>query len=160
MERCTSVHLTALEALFARYSLRIELIPPETSIPGSFWGDSEAGIIGNRVNVRADTPVHSALHEACHTICMDNERRHRVHTDAGGDFAEENGVCYLQIVLSDFLPSIGKAKMFSDMDAWGYSFRLGSTQAWFERDAEDARAWLVNHGLLTVGNVPTWKLRV
>ncbi len=28
------------------------------------------------------------------------------------------------------------------MDAWGYSFRLGSTRAWFEGDAQDARAWL------------------
>jgi len=35
-----------------------------------------------------------------------------------------------------------------DMDAWGYTFRLGSTRAWFERDAEDARAWLAARGLL------------
>ena len=34
------------------------------------------------------------------------------------------------------------------MDAWGYSFRLGSTRAWFERDAEDARAWLAARSLL------------
>ena len=36
----------------------------------------------------------------------------------------------------------------ADMDAWGYSFRLGSTRAWFERDAEDARAWLAERRLL------------
>ncbi len=36
------------------------------------------------------------------------------------------------------------------MDAWGYSFRLGSTHAWFESDATDARAWLVAHGLIDV----------
>jgi hypothetical protein len=30
----------------------------------------------------------------------------------------------------------------ADMDAWGYSFRLGSTRAWFEADAEDAREFL------------------
>jgi len=34
------------------------------------------------------------------------------------------------------------------MDAWGYSFRLGSAGAWFARDAEDARAWLVDQGIL------------
>jgi hypothetical protein len=34
-----------------------------------------------------------------------------------------------------------------DMDAWGYSFRLGSTAAWFEADAEDARDWLRERGL-------------
>ena len=33
--------------------------------------------------------------------------------------------------------------MMQDMDSWGYSFRLGSAQAWFERDAEDARHWLL-----------------
>ena len=26
----------------------------------------------------------------------------------------------------------------ADMDTWGYSFRLGDTRSWFERDAEDA----------------------
>ena len=36
-----------------------------------------------------------------------------------------------------------------DMDAWGYSFRLGSTRDWFESDAEDAREFLMNHGLMT-----------
>jgi hypothetical protein len=36
----------------------------------------------------------------------------------------------------------------ADMDAWGYSFRLGSTHAWFEHDAADARAWLVARALL------------
>jgi len=30
----------------------------------------------------------------------------------------------------------------------GYTFRLGSARAWFERDAEDARAWLVKRNLL------------
>jgi hypothetical protein len=34
------------------------------------------------------------------------------------------------------------------MDAWGYSFRLGSARAWFEQDAEDARAFLEARGLL------------
>jgi hypothetical protein len=33
------------------------------------------------------------------------------------------------------------------MDAWGYTYRLGSTQAWFEQDADDARAFLEEHGL-------------
>ena len=35
-----------------------------------------------------------------------------------------------------------------DMDAWGYTFRLGSTRAWFEQDADDARQWLAERGLL------------
>jgi hypothetical protein len=35
----------------------------------------------------------------------------------------------------------------ADMDAWGYSFRLGSTRAWFENDAEDARAFLAARSL-------------
>lgn len=46
-----------------------------------------------------------------------------------------------------------------DMDRWGYSFRLGSTRAWFERDAEDARAWLVAHGLIDPAGAVTFRLR-
>jgi hypothetical protein len=33
------------------------------------------------------------------------------------------------------------------MDAWGYSFRLGSTRAWFEHDADEARVFLQARGL-------------
>ena len=44
------------------------------------------------------------------------------------------------------------------MDAWGYSFRLGTARAWFEQDAEDARDWLQSRGLVTRQAVPTWKL--
>ena len=36
----------------------------------------------------------------------------------------------------------------ADMDTWGYTYRLGSTQAWFERDADDARRWLLERGVL------------
>ncbi len=47
----------------------------------------------------------------------------------------------------------------ADMDAWGYSFRLGSTRAWFEGDAADARAWLERHALVAPGGGPTGALR-
>jgi hypothetical protein len=40
------------------------------------------------------------------------------------------------------------------MDAWGYTFRLGSARAWFERDAEDARTWLAARGLVDVAGEP------
>ncbi|MFP4209060.1 MAG: hypothetical protein ACLFSC_10405 [Wenzhouxiangella sp.] len=117
-------------------------------IPGSFWGDEEAGLIDNRLYARADTPIHSILHEACHWLCMDEDRRTSLHTNAGGDYDEENAVCYLQILLADRLPGFGRERCMSDMDAWGYSFRLGSARKWFEEDAEDARAWLIGRGIL------------
>ena len=53
-----------------------------------------------------------------------------------------------QLILSDLLPNVGRERMYGDMDEWGYSFRLGSTAAWFAGDAEDARGWLIRHGLL------------
>jgi hypothetical protein len=90
---------------------------------------------------------------------MDEQRRATLHTDAGGDVAEENGVCYLQILLAGELPGVGQERMLRDMDAWGYSFRLGSSRAWFEEDAEDARAWLLQQGLIDTRDRPTWKLR-
>ena len=148
-----------LLTLLGCYGLRVERVPSESKIPGSYWGDSEAGLIGDCLFVRNDTPVHSALHEACHYICMDAGRRTQLHTDAGGDCVEENGVCYLQILLADELPGVGRLRMFADMDAWGYSFRLGSARAWFERDAEDAREWLLQNGLIDLDGRPRWRLR-
>ncbi|MNV66431.1 hypothetical protein D3C71_1591830 [compost metagenome] len=71
-----------------------------------------------------------------------------MHTDATDSVPEEDATCYLQIVLAGQLPGVGSAQLMLDMDAWGYTYRLGSTKAWFEQDAEDARAWLVERGLL------------
>ena len=149
----------ALRRLLAAYGLKVAEVPAGRPIPGSFWGDGEAGLIGDTLYVREDTPVHSALHEACHYVCMDPVRRAALHTDAGGDYAEENGVCYLQILLAGELPGMGRERMFADMDAWGYSFRLGSARAWFEEDAEDAREWLLEQGLIDARARPTWRLR-
>ncbi|WP_257389536.1 hypothetical protein [Tahibacter caeni] len=132
----------ALRALLASHDLQLVLVDDGAAIPGSYWGEPEAGLIGNTVYVRADTPVHSALHEACHLIVQPPERRAAVHTDATDSVAEEDATCYLQIVLAARLPGVGSERLMRDMDAWGYTYRLGSTRAWFEHDAEDAREWL------------------
>ena len=157
--RCAELAPQALQALLGRYGMQVETVAMEQAIPGSFWGDEEAGLIGNRLIIRPDTPVHSALHEACHYICMDNQRRSGLHTDAGGGYDEENGVCYLQILLADRLEGMSSAQMLRDMDAWGYSFRLGSAGAWFKSDAEDAANWLRLYDLIDTDSRPTWKLR-
>jgi len=146
-------------ALLSAYGLELEIIADGQPIEGSFWGDEEAGLAGRRLLARADTPVHSVLHEACHWICMDAARRSGLHTDAGGDYDEENAVCYLQILLSDQLPGMGRGRMCADMDRWGYTFRLGSAAAWFERDAEDARDWLLRQRLIDRSGRPTGRVR-
>jgi len=128
-------------------------------LPGSYWGDSEAGLRGNVLYVRDDTPLHSMLHELSHFICMTPERRAGLDRDAGGDDAEECAVCYLQILLADELPQLGRDRMFADMDTWGYTFRLGSSRAWFERDAGDACAWLRERCLMDAGGRPTFRVR-
>ena len=153
------IGLPAITGLLGKYGLACEQIAMDAAIPGSFWGDAEAGLIENRLLVRADTPVHSLLHEGCHYICMTPERRNGLHTDAGGDYDEENGVCYLQILLADYLPGVGRDRLMQDMDAWGYSFRLGSARAWFDTDAEDALHWLCARKLVDVSGRPLWKLR-
>ena len=137
----------APRALLERYGLELLEVADGEMIPGSYWGECEAGVIGSRVYARADTPVHSLLHEACHLIVIPPARRATVHTDASDSQIEEDSTCCLQIVLADALPGVGRARQMADMDAWGYSFRLGSARAWFERDAEDARAWLAERGL-------------
>ena len=139
----------SLESLLQRYELQLVFCRNGESIKGSFWGEPEAGIIRNTVYVRRDTPVHSLLHELCHVICMSPERRRSLERDAGGDDLEESAVCFLQIMLADSVPGAGRERIMLDMDAWGYSFRLGSTAAWFENDAEDARQFLLDHKLMT-----------
>jgi hypothetical protein len=156
---CSDIKLENLRSLLGRYGLAIETVNDNEPIPGSFWQPPEAGLVKNMLYIRNDTPVHSALHEACHYICMDSSRRENLHTDAGGTAIEENGVCYLQILLSDYLDEMGKTRMLKDMDEWGYSFRLGSAKAWFEQDAEDAFDWLVTNELVTTNSNPTWKVR-
>ena len=146
--RLTDIGEAAPTALLARHGLALQRVADGAPIPGSYWGDEEAGVIGHTVYARGDTPVHSLLHEACHLIVLPSERRAAVHTDATDSIEEEDATCYLQIVLADELPDVGRARLMADMDAWGYSFRLGSTRAWFEQDAENARRWLVEPGLL------------
>ncbi|MBD3609065.1 MAG: hypothetical protein HUJ30_00790 [Gammaproteobacteria bacterium] len=156
---CGELGLRPLRDLLSRYSLSLDMVDVGQPITGSWFGEPEAGIVGTEIIVRADTPVHSALHESCHVICMDKQRRAKLHTDAGGDYDEENGVCYLQILLGDYLSGFSRQRMMQDMDEWGYTFRLGSAQNWFEADAEDARAWLLQYQLIDDQNQPTWKLR-
>ncbi|MFI4959299.1 MAG: hypothetical protein ACHP7C_09100 [Lysobacterales bacterium] len=146
--RMEQIGFETANALLAGHGLQLQRVAAGEPIPGSFWGDEEAGIIGNTVYARDDTPVHSLLHEAGHLIVLPPERRLDVHTDATDSVEEEDATCYLQIVLADQLPGVGRTRLMADMDAWGYSFRLGSTRAWFEHDADDALEFLAARGLI------------
>ena len=155
----SEVSEAAIIELLRRYDLELVEQPADAAISGSFWGDVEAGLIGRTVYVRADTPIHSLLHETCHVICMTADRRAALHRDAGGDDLEESAVCYLQLVLADYIEGVGRDRLMLDMDDWGYSFRLGNTRDWFQSDAEDAAEFLTNHGLLNARGEPTFQLR-
>lgn len=150
---------TAFAELLARIGLSVDTVAAAAAIPGSFWGDAEAGLRGHTLFVRDDTPLHSALHESGHFVCMDSQRRAGLDTNAGGDYDEENAVCYWQIAVTDALPGVDRARMCADMDAWGYTFRLGSAAAWFAEDAEDARAWLLDYGLLDTNGAVRLRVR-
>lgn len=143
----------AMTDFLARHDIALERVTSNADIPASYWGAPEAGVIGSTLYARDDTPVHSLLHTAAHILCMDETRRARLHTDCGGSDLEEAAVCYLQVLLADTLAGYSRARLFADMDAWGYSFRLGSARAWFERDAEDARAHLATLSLDTAARV-------
>jgi hypothetical protein len=155
----SSIDRLPLMGLLARYGLDLRQVGVGEDIPGSYWGESEAGLKGSTLFARLDTPLHSILHESAHFVCMTPERRVGLDRDAGGDDAEESAVCYLQLLLADALPGVGLEPTFLDMDQWGYSFRLGSTRAWFESDAGDARHWLLQHGLIDRSQRPTFSLR-
>ncbi|MBA3485594.1 MAG: hypothetical protein H0T88_00125 [Lysobacter sp.] len=134
--------------LLLRYGIVLLQVPEGETIPGSYWGEPEAGVIGSNVYARGDTPLHSLLHEAAHLIVLPTERRATVHTDATDSIEEEDAVCVLQALLGDALPGVGRARILADMDAWGYTFRLGSAQAYFQSDAESSWQWLAERGLV------------
>jgi hypothetical protein len=142
------IAITDVAALLARHGLHLQLVPDDEPIPGSYWGECEAGLIGTTVHARRDTPVHSLLHEAAHLIVLPSERRAQVHTDATDSVEEEDAVCVLQALLGDELPGVGRDRVLADMDEWGYTFRLGSARAYFENDAEAAWQWLAARGLI------------
>jgi hypothetical protein len=151
--------VVAFDGVLSRYGLQTKRVPSGAPIPGSYWGECEAGLVGTTLFLRDDTPAHSALHETSHFVCMDESRRAQLQRDAGGDHAEENAVCYLQIVLASYAPPMNRTRMQSDMDEWGYTFRLGSAEAWFMRDAADAKQWLQQHQLIDAADEVTWRLR-
>lgn len=155
----TDLSIAEIQQLLNKYQLKLHVLENDQTISGSYWGDSEAGLVKDCLYVRNDTPIHSLLHEACHYVCMDEKRRKSLDTNAEGDYDEENAVCYLQILLADKLTHVSSQRMMKDMDAWGYTFRLGSAQAWFENDAEDALLWLQSNNLLDANNQPNFTLR-
>lgn len=148
------------KALITSYGMKLRQVNDNAPIPGSYWDEPEAGIIGKEVFIRNDTPVHSLLHEFSHAVCMDTQRRENLHTDAGGSDIEECAVCYLQILLADELPNLGRERLMRDMDAWGYSFRLGGTRQWFRHDAEEAHQWLFSNRLINAAGQPLKRLRL
>ena len=150
---------TAICRLLAGYGLDLRQLSVGDEIPGSYWGESEAGLRQNTLFARLDTPVHSILHEAAHFICMTPERRAGLDRDAGGDHAEESAVCYLQILLADALAGVGRQRICLDMDQWGYSFRLGLASTWFDQDAQDSRQWLQANGIIDASARLTGALR-
>jgi hypothetical protein len=150
MLRLVDIDVQAVRELLGRHGLQLETVNENSPIPGSYWGEPEAGLIGTTVFARCDTPIHSLLHEACHLIVMPRERRATVHTNATDSVAEEDATCYLQIVLADALPGVGRDRLMTDMDDWGYTFRLGSAKAWFQDDAGDALEWLESNLLLPI----------
>ena len=149
--RLRDIAFTDVAGLLARFGLQLHRVDDHAAIPGSYWGEPEAGLVGSGVHARDDTPVHSLLHEAAHLIVLPAHRRQSVHTDATDSVEEEDAVCLLQALLGEALPGVGRDRVLADMDAWGYTFRLGSARAYFEGDADDAWRWLHERELIDAG---------
>ena len=156
--RVDDVDFGELSALCERFGVRLSKLPPGAAIDGSFWGEPEAGIVGCTLNVRGDTPIHSLLHELGHIVCMTQERRAGLHTNAESDDSEEAAVCYLQVLLAASLRGIGHDRIMQDMDAWGYSFPEGRTSSWFA-NAADSLGWLVKNRVASADGSVTFRLR-
>ena len=149
----------AVTRLLAGYGLDLRLVAAAEPIPGSYWGESEAGLHGSMLFARLDTPLHSILHEAAHYICMTPERRAGLYRDAGGDDAEESAVCYLQILLADGWPSRARADLSRIWIGGATVFVWGPPGPGSSRMPRDARSWLIERGLIDEGSRPTGVLR-
>jgi hypothetical protein len=147
------IHFDDAASLLGSFDLSLVQVADGEQIPGSYWGECEAGVIGSTVHARSDTPVHSLLHEGCHLIVLSPDRRAGVHTDATDSIEEEDAVCVLQALLGDALPGTSYERVLADMDAWGYTFRLGSARAYVEHDAEAAWTWLEARGLVNANRL-------
>src|SRR5690606_28622821 len=107
--RLADIGFEAPAALLAAHGLNLVRVPDGEPIPGSYWGECEAGLIGCNVYARADTPVHSLLHEACHLLVMPPARRAAVHTDAPDPAPGEAAACALPTLPADRPPGRGRA---------------------------------------------------
>ena len=131
----------------------------EAALPGGAEraGHAAAGLAGD---AHRDALAGGAARRVAHQHALDQRavvqspQRLAGGAVVGGDGADlveqpreqrgaESAACYLQLLLADALPGIGRERLAEDMDRWGYSFRLGDTRSWFSSDAADARAWLV-----------------
>ncbi|HEX2585054.1 MAG TPA: hypothetical protein VHL14_07975, partial [Steroidobacteraceae bacterium] len=50
------VIIDQVQDLLSRFDLQLQLVGEDQVIPGSYWGESEAGLIGNNLYARLDTP--------------------------------------------------------------------------------------------------------
>lgn len=155
-----TLDFSSVDELLTAYGLELINVSPGARIPASYWGEPEAGLAGRCLFVREDTPSHSLLHEMAHFVCMTRGRRETLWRDAGGDVEEENAVCFLQVLLADCLPGLGRCRVLEDMDEWGYTFREGSAAAWFAGDGRSARDWLLANNIIDAAGRPTWQVRV
>jgi hypothetical protein len=80
--RLADIGFEAVAVLLARHGRALQRVADGAPSPGSYWGEPEAGVIGANVYARADTPVHSLLHEACHLLVLPPDRVPSVDTDA------------------------------------------------------------------------------
>ena len=103
--------------MLAGFGLEVEPVDNGSAMPGSYWGDTEAGLVGSVLFVHDDTPLHSAQREACRIVCMDDARRARLHADAGGDAMEKDAVCYLQAPLAGRITGYDRYRLFTHVDA-------------------------------------------
>src|SRR6204780_5565737 len=104
----STIERPALLRLLAGYGLDLRLVAPATPIPGSYWGEREAGLQGNVLFARLDTPLHSILHEAAPSVSMPPEPRVVLARNAGGDDGEEGGVCSMQKLLANALAGMAR----------------------------------------------------
>ncbi len=143
------------------YGARLERVPAGAAIPGSYWGDTEAGLdrqhrVRARRHARAFVPARAlSLHlHGRRAPCRARDRRRRHATTRSA--ASATCRCCSP---SGSTASAQRAAC-ATWTRGATRFREGSARAWFDGDGAHARAWLLDHGLVDSAGQPTLRLRV
>jgi len=138
-----------------RYGLSLHLVAPDEVIPARI-GASARRADGIQIFARLDTAGAFGAARGRPFYLHDAGTARRLGYRCRRRSCGRECVCYLQIILAQSLPNVGRERMCRDMDEWAIRSGWEAPRSGSIQDAEDARDWLMRHGVLDSQSRPTY----